>query len=173
MKIRFTASSVLLSALSLVLTISLAGAADAAEKELVYVSKVEVTKIKDGRFKVTASGDSPSAGWKVTLVPMTYIKEPDIWLIDANGIRPDDPVAQMLTPWTESIEMGLGPRTKKVAVNGRGGKSVTAEVPHDATVKSPASDKDKTKSKDKDKGKDKDRNKGKDGGKDKQKDKHK
>ena len=151
MKIRFATSPVLLSALSVVLTMSLAGAAYATEKELVYVSKVEVTKIKDGRFKVTASGDTPSAGWKVMLQPVTYVKEPEIWLIDASGKRPDGAVAQMMMPWKQSIEMGLGPTTRKVAVNGRGGKALEADVPHGSAEKTKETKNDKGNKKGKEK----------------------
>lgn len=158
MKIRFATSPVLSSAisafckapfifaLSAFLVTALPGPCEAAAKELVYISTVEVMKVKDGKFKVTASGDAPSAGWKVKLEPVTYIREPDNWIINANGIRPDGPSATMMTPWKDSIELSLGPTTKKITVNGRRGKSISADVPHESTGGKP---------KDKDAGKDK------------------
>jgi len=165
MKIRFAASPFLSSMLPfssklpviftipVFLGLTLPAPSEAAAKELVYLSQVEVAKVKDGKFKVTASGDAPSAGWKVKLEPVTYIKEPDNWIINANGIRPDGPSATMMTPWKDSIELSLGPTTKKITVNGRRGKSISADVPHESTGGMP---------KDKDTGKDKkDSNRGK------------
>lgn len=96
------------------------------ELQTVHVKKV---KGKDNLFTITASGTVPTYGWKVKLKPVTYIQEPDDWRIEVSAERPTGMVAQMITPWETSIEMGLGPKTQKITV-ANGDQLISKNVPH-------------------------------------------
>lgn len=95
----------------------------------VWVSDVSVEKLKEGKFKITAKGTAPTPGWKIELKPVVYIQEPTDWRIEAVGRRPPGMVAQVITDWQCSLEMGLGTKTKHITVAGRD-KEIRKEVPH-------------------------------------------
>lgn len=93
------------------------------------VSRAAITRLNRGRFRITASGSAPTPGWATRLSPVTYVRQPENWLIQAVGAGPDTPVIQVLSKWNSSVVLGLGPQTKQVTIQGAGAPIVLS-VPH-------------------------------------------
>ena len=93
-------------------------AAGESQKTLVDVQDVAVEKVNGNIFSVTVSGIVRTAGWIVNLHPTIYDAPPEIWVIQAVGIEPTGFVAQVITPWTRSIELNLPKETQQVSVEG-------------------------------------------------------
>ena len=114
---------------ALLLAPSISGpAAGESQKTLVDVQDVVIEKVNGNIFSVTVSGIVPTAGWIVNLHPTIYEAPPEIWVIQAVGIRPTGFVVQVITPWTRSIELNLPKETQQVVVE-TGDQTITKPVP--------------------------------------------
>lgn len=98
------------------------------ESSSIKVTEVAIKHLAGNLFRITAKGEVPTAGWSVYLRPVTYVQEPNNWLIEVHGIKPTGSVSQVISPWEASVEMGLGTKTKEITVRGSG-KPITKVVP--------------------------------------------
>src|SRR5277367_3075865 len=98
------------------------------EQHLAQAEEITIKKESAGKFQIIVRGEEPDGGWTVNLYPVHYIQEPDDWEIEALATSTVQIHNHMVTPWTASITMGLGSKTKSITVKGRGAP-ITKKVP--------------------------------------------